>query len=550
MNVPQDLGVGAVGAPRRGKFGKAVWTTVLTGGLLASGLLGAALHAQDGLMGAEDAYRNVAPSSNLEYADLTSLNSEMASNHEMLNAAGECNCPACQEQKKAAAAAALKKAVGSAYAPLFYNNNFSYINNPAYNDWYPGDHFKQIPVGDCWMLDLGGQYRARFDNEHNMRGLGLTGRDDNFLLHRTRLFANAKYSDWLRVYAEYIDAESNYENFAPRAIEVNRSDMLNLFAEAKLMEDAGDLWFRAGRQELLYGSQRLISPLDWANTRRTFDGFKFFYVGDDWNVDFFYTRPVIVNPIQFDSPSYDQEFFGTWATYKAIKNQTVDLFALQYNNAAGANNFQFTSLGGRWLGSQDSWLWEAEGGTQFGQNTNGSNHAAGFATGGFGYKWADRSWKPTLWGYYDWASAGNVRGAGNGFNHLFPLAHKYLGYMDLYGRSNIQSPNIQLTFQPSEKLNVLVWYYYLFLDSRSDSPYNVNMSPFAPGYAPVSRDLGHEIDFTATYAINPRMDILIGYSHFFSGSYYRDAPLPPPTSATVPFRGNADFLYVQYQWNF
>ena len=46
-----------------------------------------------------------------------------------------------------------------------------------------------MPLGDCWMLDLGGQYRARYMDEQNIRGLDLTGNDDDFLLHRTRLFA-------------------------------------------------------------------------------------------------------------------------------------------------------------------------------------------------------------------------------------------------------------------------------------------------------------------------------------------------------------------------
>ena len=123
--------------------------------------------------------------------------------------------------------------------------------------------------------------------------------------------------------------------------------------------DCGDLWFRVGRQELLYGSERLISPLDWANTRRTFEGFKFFWQGQDWNVDFFATRPVIVDPIHFDSPDYEQEFFGAWGTYKGNPGHTFDLFAIQFNNARGANNFEFTTLGGRWLGSEGSWLWEA-----------------------------------------------------------------------------------------------------------------------------------------------------------------------------------------------
>ena len=453
---------------------------------------------------------------------------------------GECKCPECQAKK----AAALKAAVAGAYAPLFYDNNFTYLNNPAYNDWHVGEYFKQIPVGDCWMVDLGGQYRARYMEEANFRGLHLTGNDDDFLLHRTRLFANARYSDWFRVYAEYIDAESNNEIFAPRAIEVNRSDMLNLFADARVWcGDCGDLWFRAGRQELLYGAERLISPLDWANTRRTFEGYKLFWKGADWNVDFFATRPVLPDPIHFDSPDYQQEFFGAWGTYKAIQNHTIDVFALQYNNDRGLNDFEFTTLGGRWIDNEGPWLWEVEGATQFGSNTDGSPHQAGFATGGLGYRWADRCWKPQLWCYYDWASGGDVLGAGNGFNHLFPLAHKYLGFMDLFGRSNIQSPNVQLTFQPHQKVKFLAWYYYLMLDTRADTPYTVVMTPVNPGNAPVSRDLGHEIDLLATISLTDRMELLVGYSHFFSGAYYRSTP-------GLPYRGDADFLYVTYQWNF
>jgi hypothetical protein len=452
----------------------------------------------------------------------------------------DCNCPACQ----AKTAADVKQAVAAAYAPLFYNNNFGYLNDAAYDDWHFGERLKQIPIGDCWMLDLGGQYRARYHGERNHRGLGLTGNDDDFLLHRTRLFANARYSNWFRFYGEYLDAQSNYENFPPRAIEENRSDMLNLFADARFYDgDCGDLWFRLGRQELLYGNERLISPLDWANTRRTFEGFKFFWQGQDWNVDFFATRPVIVDPIHFDSPDYDQEFIGAWGTYKAAPGQTYDLFAVQFNNAAGANDFQFTTLGGRWLGSEQSWLWELEGGVQFGDNTSGTGHQAGFATGGVGYKWADRCWQPQLWAYYDWASGGDVLGAGQGFNHLFPLAHKYLGYMDLFGRSNIQSPNVQLTLQPHQRLKLTAWYYYLFLDTRADTPYNVNMTPFAPGSAPASRDLGHELDLLATINLNARMDLLLGYSHFFSGEYYQLTP-------GLPYRGDADFFYIQYHWNF
>lgn len=453
---------------------------------------------------------------------------------------GACSCPDCQS---AAAAADLKKAVAGAYKPLFYDNNFSYINNPAYDQCFIGDELKQMHWGDCWVVDIGGQYRARYHGERNFRGFGLTGVDDDFLLHRTRLFVNAKHGDNVRLYAEYLDAESNYENFASRAIEVNRSDLLNLFGDFRLLDGCcGDLTLRVGRQELLYGNQRLISPLDWANTRRTFEGAKLFWIGEDWNVDAFYTRPMTISPKTFDSPDYDQEFMGVYTTYKAIKDHTFDFYFLRYNNDRGTNDFKFNTIGSRIAVTADEWMYEAEGGYQFGENTGGSDHAAGFAMGGVGRKWADHSWKPVLWCNYDWASGGNLLGGRRGFDHLFPLGHKYMGFMDLFARSNLNTPNVQLTFQPTEKLTVLMWYYYFFLDRIDDTPYNITMTPFAPGVTPTSRELGHEIDLTMTYALNPRMDVLFGYSHFFDGAYY--------STPGVPFNGNADFYYVHYQWNF
>ena len=457
--------------------------------------------------------------------------------------------PTDAEKKKQAAALkkkkeALKKAVASAYAPVFYDNNFDYLCNPIYCDWHLGEHFKRMCVSDCLTVDIGGQYRMRYHSEHNIRGAGYTGQDDDFLLQRLRLFANAEVGDLGRVYVEYLYAESSFEEFTPRAIEVNRSDLLNAFGELNVCSDGDEsLKLRVGRQELLYGSERLISPLDWANTRRTFDGAKVMYKSADWNADVFYTKPVAVSPNDFDKSVDEQDFFGGWFTYKGIKDQTLDFYGIQFHNELAPSNFDYTTLGGRWLGAEGDALWELEGGFQFGENTDGSDHQAGFFTVGLGHKWPKHCRKPTLWCYFDWADGGDVRGAGQGFNHLFPLAHKYLGFMDLFARSNIESPNVQLTLQPCQKIKLLIWYYYLFLHSINDTPYNVNMTPYNPNNAPASRDLGHELDLLLTYSLNPRSDLVIGYSHFFAGKYYEQTP-------GVNFQGDADFFYTQYHWNF
>jgi hypothetical protein len=437
--------------------------------------------------------------------------------------------------------AELSKAQATAFKGVFYDNNFDYLDDPCYRGSLIGDHFKGIEIHDCTTLDLGGQYRLRQHSENNIRGLGLTGRDDDFLLHRTRLYADLHHSDWLRGYAEYIDAVSNYENFPPRLIEENRSDLLNLFVDAKLYDSGdGKLWGRVGRQELLYGAQRTVSPLDWANTRRTFEGAKLFWRSDDWDVDGFWTQPVVVNPKEFDRRDHSQEFTGIYSTYKGIKNRTVDIYFLRYAEYDGPIDFDFNTIGSRYSGAEKGWLWELEGAYQFGDYGD-VDHSAGFFTVGLGREFKHICWQPTVWAWYDWASGSDT--IGNGYHHLFAFAHKYLGFMDLFGRRNIEDINFQLFLTPHKRLKLQAWHHIFFLQDGDDVPYNVVMGPSAtvPGG---SQYLGQELDLLATWTVNPRMDVAVGYSHFWAGEFYETNPTPGL------FNGDADFFYTQATVNF
>ncbi len=453
------------------------------------------------------------------------------------NATGSCPCQKCCSKKKKEA---LQKAVAGAYKGLFYDNNFDYLCDPCYQGWFPGENLKRLGIGHCMTLDVGGQYRARQHSERNLRLLGLTGIDDDFLLHRARIYTNLEIGRRIRFYFEYLDAVSEFENFGPRPIEENRSDVQNLFLDAVLLSGGpGTLTGRAGRQELLYGAQRLVSPLDWANTRRTFDGGKFMWSGRKWNIDTFWTRPLKRDFRQFDSANLDQQFYGIYSTYKGFKKDIAEVYWLGLDN--DVFGFRYDTIGGRYYGHCGDWLMELEAGYQFGTNANDSSHSAGAVTMGVGRKFK-HAWNPALWVYYDFASGTNATGAGNGWHHNFPLAHKYLGFMDLFGRRNIETPNVQLTLQPHKRVKFLLWYYYFFLENKNDTPYSVTMTPFFGGVTPGSADLGHEIDTLFTFTVNPRMNIVFGYSRFFSGRYYNTPGLP--------FSGDADFFYTQYQWNF
>lgn len=433
------------------------------------------------------------------------------------------------------------------HKPLFYANDFSYLNDPAYDDWNLGDSMKLLPVrGGYWgTLDVGGQIRERY---HHERGMGRVPSADvrrfqateaDFVLSRVRLYTNWRVDDGLRFYCEaiYADATDDGGRYAPRPIDENFGDLLNCFADVALTEN---LEARVGRQELLYGNQRLVSPLDWANTRRTFDGGKLLYKNGDWAIDSFYTMLVNVEPNQFDDPDDDQRFYGAYATYSGFEHFGVDLYWLSLDNNQAydsdmrfASDFLIHTPGVRIFGELDNWLWELEGGPQFGKYYGaGVDHSAGFATGGIGRKFTTARWQPTVWLYYDYASGNAPGGDFNGFNQLFPLGHRYFGFIDAVQRSNIESPNILLTAKPSAKWQLLVWYWHFQSDTGQPVP-----SIFNTPLQNTSKHLGDELDVLLTYTIGPRSNIAYGWSHFWRGD-------------KIIGTNDADFLYCQWELNF
>jgi hypothetical protein len=433
---------------------------------------------------------------------------------------------------------------------VYYNNDFSYLLAPEYSGCCLGDCLKLSPVGPCgrWgTLDVGGQLRLRYHHEAGMgRQAGATGFGDtqnDFLLTRMRLYTNWQANEWLRVYAEGIAADALANSrYVPRPIDRNSGDFLNLFFDVKLTDR---FTTRVGRQELLYGVERQISPLDWANTRRTFEGIKCMYQGDDWNIDGFYTNYVPVAADNFDEADYDQSFYGVYATHAAASGPSFDVYYIGYDNqsayaaaptlvTAGTADFSVHTFGSRVFGSIDAWLYECEAAVQTGRQSGlGVDHQAGMYTLGLGRK-LQGSWKPTVWVYYDYATGDDQNGSFNRYNQLFPLAHKYLGFIDAAQRANISSPNCLVTMNPSSKLSLLAWYYYLGAAEAGDIIPAV-ATPSAQNTS--TKYFGHELDLIAKYQLDARSNVLVGYSNLWRGS-------------KIVGNDDAHFLYGQWELNF
>ncbi len=277
------------------------------------------------------------------------------------------------------------------------------------------------------------------------------------------------------------------------------------------------------------------------------DGVRFIWTDENWEVNPFWVRPATRNRStfsKFDGTNLNQQLYGIFSTYKRSECDKMDLYWLAFDFLRPATGGErYDTIGTRFYGDHETWAYEFEGGVQFGENADDSDHSAGFATLGIGRKFRSLMWNPELWVYYDWASGDNT--TANGFHTYVQRAHYYLGFMDLFGRRNLEDLNIRLTTTPNDRLTLVAWCHFFSLANGDDVPYNLNMRPYAglTAGSAGSQTLGTELDLQATVEVNDRTQFRVGYSHFWAGSFYRTTP-------GVIYAGDASFIYSHVKVEF
>ena len=430
----------------------------------------------------------------------------------------------------------------------FFDANFRYLDEPDNTQVDFFDPIKRMHLGDNWLLSLGGEERLRYMNE--VDDARLTNVRNPHLLERTRLYGDLWYRDIFRIYIEGIDAQTTPQRLPPLAIDVDHMDFWNLFVDVKVWQfDGKPVYLRGGRQELYFGSQRLVSPSDWSNIPRTFQGLRGMYHGDKWSVDAFWVHPVHINPTSLDSPDRQQNFAGLWSTYRPRKGQSVDLYYLFLNQfqpvAIGQGGvpggFNISTWGSRYSGNGKNILWDFEGMYQMG-NWSNQAMAAGAVTTGLGYRFAKLPFNPNFWTFFDYASGDPHPGQGSThhtFNQLFPWGHHYFGALDLVGRQNIVDPNLALLLFPTKWILVRIEGHFFYLASARDALYNASgQAIHIDSTGQSGTHVGNEFDVSTNFHLSAHQDILIGYAHLFIGDYLQRAGIRPAP----------DLFYLQYSF--
>lgn len=441
--------------------------------------------------------------------------------------------------------------VRSLATPQGFNElDFTYLDDPKYQ---PGflESLHRVHLGDNWVLGTGGEYRNRFNHEGNSR---LTGQQNAFDLNRVRIFGDLWYQDRFHIFAEFIDVRSTSQTLAPVASDREHGDVLNLFVDVKtLMIDDEAVYTRVGRQQMLLGSQRIISPADWGFAMRTFDGVRMFRRSEKFDVNAFWLRPVVPNVSRFNSSDDNQNFAGLYTTYRPTKDRFLDTYYLylgnhndpktaRQNSVGALSNtapYDVHTLGFRCAGKAESGLlWDSENMLQLGSHDKGSI-VAGNLTNGVGYFFKNLPLYPTVWAYFDYATGSNQVGGRNTYNQHFPLAHFYMGQIDYIGRANIQDVNFHLYLYPARWLTLNAQYHVFQLANARDALYSTSSSVSrSDPTGSAGRNVGSELDVYAGLRVGPHTDILAVYTHFFPGSFLH---------ATGP-SGNADTVYLVFNF--
>ena len=398
-------------------------------------------------------------------------------------------------------------------------------------------------------LTMGSQLRLRTESRRNARfDAAQPGNDEDYLLSRFRFDLAWEPSAWVTGIVELQDARILGEE----AISETRTP--NIFADRldfhQAYLDVGSpasgpvpITVRIGRQKLVYGSQRLVSPLEWVNTARVFDGARIGVgAGPGRKLDAFATRLVPVTPTGLNdhgptgSRMFNSQLHGVYYTDTAlVSGATVEGYWL-LRRAARIDDDVHT-VGARVDTRTGPWSIDGELAVQTGSYGGLDHRAALVHVGG--------SYTSGLPGRLKLGTAFNL-GSGDDdpadgvhgtFDQLYPLGHAYYGYMDLFALQNLRNAEVTLEAALPRRTTLRVALQdFALLSPGVDAWYNVGGAVVHhAGEAAISPHVGNELDITVRLPVGP-VGLEVGYGRFFGGAYLREAGFTLDT---------ADFFYLQ-----
>jgi hypothetical protein len=451
----------------------------------------------------------------------------------------------------------------------------SYATNP---DSDPPRYVRQLSeIGveafkDVTWLDIGFEHRTRYEWRHNdIRHV--EGGDDNPFFLRNRAYLGIKnILDPFRFAVEFQDSRVYNHKFASTDQENNPYDLIQGYGElyfknALGLDDRGQnrpLRFRVGRMAYEVLDRRFIGRNEWRNTTNAFDGFRLNLgqQNNPWEIDLFGFQPVKRLQTRFDEANDHLWFFGAignWRKWSDII--TLQPYYMGQKQTADPNGWTATNRldreihmpGVRGYGKVGNLLdYDLSFNYQFGYNGIQQQNAYGFTTE-VGRNF-DYAWKPRLSAFYGYATGDRNPNdnENNRFDRFFGFARPWSAdHYVIY--ENIKSPKIRFDLQPTQKFGIEAGYTWFWLASSTDrlfDSFDGNISVVKdPGFnrnknGTWGDQVGGAFEGRLRYQPWPRVNTVLGYTHFTAGDFVKNAIAAQPTHIDQR-SGNTDFLYFE-----
>lgn len=395
-------------------------------------------------------------------------------------------------------------------------------------------------------VDFGGQLRLRGEYRSVKNYSGAEDDDVDFVIQRTRIHGDFRIVENVRAFVQLQDSRLWGEEGSPvgdlEGVDIHQAfvDYENVFGH--------DWTFRVGRQELQYGDQRLVSPLDWHPVGRAFDGVRTWWRGETFQLDLFAMNVVEGSPIAGGEAGDDHYFAGVYFHYTGIERHEIDLYlfyrgfdtGIFISETGSLGDLDDVTIGLRFKGKTEGFDYALEIVFQTGERS--SDDVTAYAWSLLAGYTFDSDWKFRIGAEWTFASGDDdpTDGDYETFDPLFPFGHAYQGFLDIFAWRNGHDFAVKVSAKPTADLWMEVAVHAFLLDSDTDAWYGAAGTPIRRVGGGVSNEVGYELDIHAKYQLDEATALWFGYSHFFAGDYVEDTGDSPDT----------DWIYFQMTVNF
>lgn len=439
------------------------------------------------------------------------------------------------------------RAEGQSFKLMRFDEDYSALKDSTGN-FYRKMKYHRLSQDGSTYISFGGSARMEyvdFNNEDWGRlGIG----HNRFLLQRYDLHTDIHLHERFRIFAQIRSAWETGRKNGPRPIDEDHLNIQNLFVDAAIIKRKDQqLILRAGRQELDYGSGRLISVREGPNLRLYFDGAKLMYSTRHWSIDGFAMMADTINTGASDNKSSKE--INLWGLYSKIiipAFPNIDLYyiGIQRDQSVfeeGLRRELRHTIGTRIWRYGGGFIYNLEAAWQFGSFGNGHINAW-TASVDAGYLFENIPGKPAISLRNDYISGDRRKGDGNlqSFNPLYPKGG-YFGFSPQIGPVNLIDLHPYATINIGKKIMaqadvVLNWRY-----SLQDAIYRPSGGFNIPGATSAERYIGTAYLASIVYNVNKFISLNSGIQYFKAGAFIRDITPAPKDGLFINTRLSLKF---------